>query len=162
MSVGVFVEGPSDRTILRRVCQEFGFDLPVRAGHGPYHGSRVLKEWRKLASLVSEQKLLFVFDADKEADVIKALAEKPAPIPNRTIVFLVAPWRGIEDFTESRLDDAARADYEQQRAQGVSKRILAELFAPRIARNRLLEDDWIANTLVSCLNCQCPRQQTVA
>jgi hypothetical protein len=162
LSVGIFVEGPSDRTILRRVCAACGFDLPVRAGHGHYQGHRVLKEWRKLVSLVSEQKLIFVFDADKEPDVLKLLADKPAPIPNRTVVFLVAPWGGIEDFTEKRLDDTARDDYEQQRAQGVSKRILAELFAPRITRNRLLEDDWIANTLVSCLKCQCPPQRTVA
>lgn len=162
LNVGVFVEGASDRSVLLRVCQEYGFDLSVRARHGNYQGSRVLNEWRKLASRVPEQKLIFVFDADKEPDVARLLADKPNAIANRSVVFLVAPWRGIEDFTENMLDDAARIDYEEQRAQGVSKRILAELFAPRITRNRLLEHAWIANTLVKCLQCQCPPDRTVA
>jgi hypothetical protein len=122
----------------------------------------VLKEWRAIASRVTEQKLVFVFDADKQPDVAGLLAQKPTPIPQRTVVLLVAPWKGIEDFVETRLDDVARAEYQAQRSQGVSKRILAEGFAPRLKRDAVVGDNWVAKTLVPCLECRCPPQQTVA
>ena len=88
MSVAVFVEGPTDKTIVLKVCKEFGFDLPVRAGYGTFRGTAVLKQWRRLVGFVGERKIVFLFDADKQSDVEKLLATKPTSIPGRTVVFL--------------------------------------------------------------------------
>lgn len=161
MSVGVFVEGPSDRPHVLRGTKELGFDIPVRAGHGSFQGSSLLAQWRTVVHRVPEQKIVFVFDRDKEADVRRLLAEQPHAVRGRTVVFLIAPWRGIEDFTEGKLEGQTLKDYESQRAQGASKRLLAQAFVGRLDAKLLREDPWLSGVFAECLRCRCPAGQTI-
>ena len=73
-----------------------------------------------------------MFDSDRRPDIDRELRSQPAPVPGKRVVLLTAPWRGIEEFTESHLDGDALDEYEAQRRR-MSKRVLAESFVGRIS-----------------------------
>jgi hypothetical protein len=163
MTVGIFVEGPSDKTILLRAVNEFGVrGIPVRAGYGTHQGTALLREWRALSGRVREEKLVFVFDSDRKNDVEAELQSKPAPVPAKQIVLLTAPWKGIEAFTEAHLEGDALHEYDVQRQRGISKRVLAESFVGRISAAKLIQDPWLSEVLVPCIGCNCPPGSCIA
>ncbi|MBM4395371.1 MAG: hypothetical protein FJ087_06735 [Deltaproteobacteria bacterium] len=134
--VALFVEGVSDKPAIKRLCELAGFSsVPVRAGHAQWQGAALLSRWRDIVRLVSQEKVVFLFDRDMKAAVdAEIICGRERPVPGRKVVMLVAPWKGIEEFTEQHLGEADLADYKAARASGASKKELAERFGRRLAR----------------------------
>jgi hypothetical protein len=163
MNRALYVEGPSDKVIVRRILAVLGLQtVPVRAGHAHYQGDALLSRWRLVAALSDRDKLLFVFDAGKAGGIQKILAGAPEAVTGRRVVLLAAPWKGIEDFMSRHLEDRALEEYESARSDPVSKRILAESFAGRVDEGRVRANSWIAETLLPCVECRCPAGATIA
>ncbi|MEW6742217.1 MAG: hypothetical protein AB1486_05620 [Planctomycetota bacterium] len=101
-----------------------------------------------------EEKIVLVVDRDKTAAAQRVLREVVSP-SNKTICILVGPWGGIEDFVENHLSEPGRHQYRTARTT-LSKRRLAETYAPRLAASTLAADPWILDNLLRALECHCP------
>lgn len=165
MSVAVTVEGPSDKEVFRKIVRILVGDadaavIPVRAGHGPFQGQAILDRLDEVVRGYSERKILVVVDSNL-AEKAKRVVQDASPPPGKTVCILVAPWKGAEKFVEDHLPNSEVGDFRRER-RAISKKKLAELFAPRLSPKKVSNNTWLSNTFVRSLKCDCPHGTVIA
>lgn len=161
MAAVVYVEGPSGKRVWLHVLRlKRLHSVPVRAGHGAFQGQALLSRWDRLVALANSEKVILLLDSNKRAEAQQILSTASS-VPGKAVAFLTTPWRGIEEFTESHLDERDLADYQAACGNRLHKKVLAELFADKLSLTKVDADEWIASVLVSCLDCQCPPGTTI-
>lgn len=101
MLVALYVEGPSDKTVLRKILAVLGLGhVPVRAGHGSWRGDALLTNWRSVVQIAPEEKVVFLFDRNK-TNQVDAVLRRESGVLARTIVMLCGVWEGAEDLIEA-------------------------------------------------------------
>ena len=145
--VQIQVEGPSDKTVVHRILEQFSFcNISIRSGHGHMKGKdAMIKYFDLIVQDDRVEKILLFMDDDARKD-IRDLARKINIVPRPVFVILIP---GLENWVRQLLDSSDVPEYDRILRNG-NKVEAARWATGRFQRNRLQADPVVQKLLAFC------------